>query len=109
MNQFHPSPPSLLRHRRHPREPSTSARGLMLGIVFGEATAALLLPVPRRSRRGSWLFVGFAGKKEPTSGLEPLICPLLRVNCQGVRLVPLRPQKPTIGPFSPFLSIPANR
>jgi hypothetical protein len=79
MEQFHPrhyfllQPSSLLPRRRHSRSLNALARQLMLGIVFGEATAALLLPIPCRLCQELLAFYGICRqKREPTSGLEPL-------------------------------------
>ena len=55
-----PSPMLL----KHPALPGISARWLMLEIVFGEASAALLLPRPSSMLVGSSLVIGFAGKIE---------------------------------------------
>ncbi len=56
----------------------------MLGVASGEATAALLLPIPRYERHRPFSFYGVCRKiKEPPSGLEPLTYPLYECAVSG--------------------------
>ncbi len=76
----------------------------MLGVASGEATAALLLPIPRYERHRPFSFYGVCRKiKEPTSGLEPLTCSL-RV-CGQWLLSVARVCKSRISKRSPIPSI----
>ena len=81
-------PPSPLHwRRRHPPQPDASVRWLMLGITIGGATAALLLPIPRRLR---WELLAFYDicrqKREPTSGLKTRL-PLLQLRVMNRTLL----------------------